>query len=453
MMLGLQWEGASRVGSRLKWVLQPAGWLRSIFGTMPAMKKLHSTQVKRRITERSGRGIVCYVSSYSYLSDPSFVVVRRHLLGGFDRIWIDSLNGDSRETGKRTPEGEPDPSVFSTPFNREGIRLGTAVGMFVRHGPTDGQAEVRYRQFWGTRKREDLVETLANGTLEAGYEVTSPTAANRYNFRPLGPASNYDAWPDFIALAEAEPFSGLAEMRRGSLIETDRDRLAERMQRYMDPSISFDTLKGEGIGPVEEAGAFDPERARERLLAREAFDATKIIRFTSLPLDTRFAYHTNVSPIWNRARPEFFAAARDGNRFLVSRMMAERPQEGVPVLPITALPDYHLLRPNIRAFPFRLLESNAPQGDLLAAPARRANLSARTRAWLATLTDRDPDTDHDLGDSPWYYALAMTASPAWLEENQAAILGGWPRVPLPTDLMHLETSAGLGRQIAALLDT
>lgn len=408
---------------------------------------------ERRITERSGRGIICYVSSYSYLSDPSFVVVRRHLLDGFDRIWIDSLNGDSRETGKRTPEGEPDPSVFSTPFNREGIRLGTAVGMFVRHGPTDGQAEVRYRQFWGTRKREDLVETLANGTLAAGYQVTSPAPGNRYNFRPLGPASDYDSWPDLIQLAEAEPFSGLAEMRRGSLIDTDRDRLAERMRHYMDASISFGTLKAEGIGPVGEAGRFDPEGARARLLARESFDQARLIRYALLPLDTRYAYYTGVRPIWNEPRPDFFAAARDGNRFLVSRMMAERPQEGMPVLPITALPDYHLLRPNIRAFPFRLIESDAPQGDLLAVSGTRANLSERARTWLALLTEGDPDADADLGDAPWYHALAVTASPAWLEENQAAILGGWPRVPLPTDLTHLETSAGLGRQVAALLDT
>jgi type ISP restriction-modification system protein/N-6 DNA methylase len=409
---------------------------------------------ERRIVERTGRGIICYVSSYSYLSDPSFVVVRRHLLDGFDCIWIDSLNGDSRETGKRTPDGEPDPSVFSTPFNREGIRLGTAVGMFVRHNPTEAQAEVRYRQFWGTRKREDLVETLANGTLAAGYQVTNPTSANRYNFRPLGPASDYDSWPDLIQLAEAEPFSGLAEMRRGSLIDTDRDRLAERMRRYMDASTSFDTLKAEGIGPVGEAGRFNPEGARARLLTRESFDQARLIRYASLPLDTRYAYYTGVRPIWNEPRPDFFAAAREGNRFLVSRMMAERPQEGMPVLPITALPDYHLLRPNIRAFPFRLIESDAPQGDLLAVSGTRANLSARARAWLASLTESDPDTDADVGgDAAWYHALAITASPAWLEENQAAVLGGWPRVPLPTDLTHLEASARLGRQVAALLDT
>ena len=408
---------------------------------------------ERRIVEQSGRGIISYVSSYSYLSDPSFVVVRRHLLEGFDRIWIDCLNGDSRETGKRTPDGEPDPSVFSTPFNREGIRLGTAIGMFVRGGPSEHHAEVRFRQFWGTRKREELVETLTSDSLDNGFVLTAPAPANRYNFRPLGPASAYDHWPRLIDLSDAEPFSGLAEMRRGSLIETDRERLVDRMQRYMDPLITFETLKAEGIGPVEDAGRFDPSTARVRLLTRETFDAERIKRYALLPLDTRYAYYTQTRPIWNEPRPDLASAARDGNLFLVSRMMAERPQEGIPVLPVSVLPDYHLLRPNIRAFPFRLLASNGPQGDMLGTPAERANLSSRARMWLASLTGDNPDASTALGDAPWYHALAIAASPAWLEENRAAILGDWPRVPLPTDLTHLNTSANLGRQVAALLDT
>ena len=78
---------------------------------------------KRGIAERSGRGVVCFISNFSWLGDASFVVMRQRLLQEFDAIWIDNLNGDSRETGKQTPEGKPDPSIFSTEQNREGIRV------------------------------------------------------------------------------------------------------------------------------------------------------------------------------------------------------------------------------------------------------------------------------------------------------------------------------------------
>ena len=82
---------------------------------------------ERRIAEMTGKGVVSFISNFSYLADPSFVVMRRRFLSEFDKLWFDCMNGDSRETGKLTPEGKPDPSVFSTDYNRDGIRVGTAV--------------------------------------------------------------------------------------------------------------------------------------------------------------------------------------------------------------------------------------------------------------------------------------------------------------------------------------
>ncbi|MDZ7714012.1 MAG: N-6 DNA methylase [Rhodovibrio sp.] len=140
---------------------------------------------ERRIVEQTGRGIVSFISSYSYLSDPSFVVLRKHLLDGFDTISIDSLNGDSRETGKLTPEGEPDPSILSTEYNRVGIRLGTAVGTFVRSGQEDDAlAKVRYRDFWGKRKRDNLLASLEDNAIASRYALANPSAHNRYDLRP-----------------------------------------------------------------------------------------------------------------------------------------------------------------------------------------------------------------------------------------------------------------------------
>jgi hypothetical protein len=87
---------------------------------------------ERRIAEATGEGVICFISNFSWLSGASFVVMRQRLLSGFDAIWIDNLNGDSRETGKQTPDGLPDPSAFSTPFSKEGIRVGTAIATLVK---------------------------------------------------------------------------------------------------------------------------------------------------------------------------------------------------------------------------------------------------------------------------------------------------------------------------------
>src|SRR5208282_2965094 len=88
---------------------------------------------ERRIVEKTGRGVVCLISNYSWLDGLSFTGMRERYLEAFDRIWIDCLNGDKYKTGKLTPEGEPDPSIFSTEFNREGIQVGTAIALLVRN--------------------------------------------------------------------------------------------------------------------------------------------------------------------------------------------------------------------------------------------------------------------------------------------------------------------------------
>ena len=81
---------------------------------------------ERRIAEKTGQGIVCFISNYSWLDGLSFTGMRERYLEAFDAIRVDCLNGDKYKTGKTTPEGKPDPSIFSTEHNREGIQVGTA---------------------------------------------------------------------------------------------------------------------------------------------------------------------------------------------------------------------------------------------------------------------------------------------------------------------------------------
>ena len=131
---------------------------------------------ERRIAEVGGRGVVSFISNFSYLGDPSFVVLRQRFLEEFDTIWLDCMNGDSRETGKLTPDGKPDPSVFSTEWNREGIRVGTAIGLFVKRSRArDSETAVRFRHFWGATKRADLLASLdARGLRRAIRDVQPP---------------------------------------------------------------------------------------------------------------------------------------------------------------------------------------------------------------------------------------------------------------------------------------
>ena len=60
---------------------------------------------ERRIAEKTGQGVVCFISNYSWLDGLSFTGMREHFLEVFDAVRIDNLNGDKFRTGKTTPDG------------------------------------------------------------------------------------------------------------------------------------------------------------------------------------------------------------------------------------------------------------------------------------------------------------------------------------------------------------
>ena len=114
---------------------------------------------ERRIAEMTRHGIVCFISNYSWLDGLSFTVMREHLLESFDAIRIDNLNGDKYKTGKTTPDGKPDPSIFSTPGDPVGIQVGTAIATLIRKAEHALAQSVGFRHLWGQAKRWELSES------------------------------------------------------------------------------------------------------------------------------------------------------------------------------------------------------------------------------------------------------------------------------------------------------
>lgn len=298
---------------------------------------------------------------------------------------------------------------------------------------------MRYRDLWGERKREDLLESLDAPDFDALYTEADPGPENRFSFRPGDATAAYAAWPSFQDLSGLAPFSGALEMRRGRLLAFDRAELADRMRRYLDPRIDLATLRRERTGPADDMARFDSRAARQRLLNEEPFSESRVVPIAMYPFDTRWAYHSTVRPLWNEPRPELRQRVFDGNAFVVTRMRARRPEEGIPIAWTRHLAGYHLLDPN--SHPLPVLDSHT-----------RANLSPAARAWLAALGLPDPDTDRDTAVLPWLHALAIGYSPAWLAENADGIRQDWPRIPLPDSAERLRASAALGRRVADLLD-
>ena len=61
-------------------------------------------RVAERRIDQLGRGIVSFISNYSYVSEQSYVVMRENLLQSFDKLWIENMHGD-RHKSEYAPDG------------------------------------------------------------------------------------------------------------------------------------------------------------------------------------------------------------------------------------------------------------------------------------------------------------------------------------------------------------
>ena len=416
---------------------------------------------ERRIAERGGRGVVCYISNFSYTRGDSFVVMREHLTKSFNRVWIDNLNGDSRETGKTTPDGRPDPSVFSTPYNREGIRKGAAVALLVRNESEPLTRQVKYRDWWGSSKREDLLASLQETHREMHYTTVQPDKSNLFSLRPGQSGALYSAWPTLAELAAHAPINGLMEKRGGALIDIAKDPLDTAMRQYFDSSANFASVTQLRPALGVAASGYEPAAARKKLLTTESFQGAQLIRYATRPYDIRWAYYSAVNPLWNRPRPSLWQQHQPGNRYLMSRPAGVANPEGVPMMFTRCLGDNDALRGHAYYIPLAwhtASSSDAPKVDLFGtikseAASASANLSTTARAYLAALALPDPDTHQDTAELIWMHALAIGYSSTYLSDNADGIRENWPRIPLPATREALLASAALGRDVAALLDT
>ena len=414
---------------------------------------------ERKIAEmKPFRGVVSFISNHSWLSDPSFVVLRQHLLSNFDRFWIDNMHGD-RKISEYGPDGKTSETVFAIRGQSIGIQQGTAISLWVKSGK-ERKARILFRNDINASRadarRRQLLSTLDEKEVDKGYEEARPAKENRFSFRPESVGSDYALWPRIIDLSAEPPSNGLMEKRGGALMDFNREALAARMRTYFDRNVSWETLRALGSVLAEDAAGYDAAKVRRRIPPKVTFEEDKLCRYALRPFDTRWCYYSEISTLWNRSRPALWKQVWSGNKFLLTRFKAAKSPEGSPFYFTSLLSDDHFLSPDAVAIPVRLrkglrrqeIAGQASFHDTL----EQANLSEPTREWMKAIAG-------DLGAEPayselvWYHCLAIGYSPKYLAENGDGVRGDWPHIPLPTSKEALLTSASLGRRVADLLDT
>ena len=406
---------------------------------------------ERRIAEKTGQGVVCFISNYSWLEGMSFTGMREHFLNAFDAIRVDNLNGDKYRTGKVAPDGSPDPSIFSTPGDPVGIQVGTAITTLVRKADHESAEAVGFRDLWGQSKREELTKT-GEAEPDALYDEVAPMMALGLPFAPIAVSSGWSEWPALPELFPAS-FPGVKTSRDPFLVDVDLGRLKTRIANYFDANLSHEDVGLRYPTVMNSTRIFNSRAVRDALLKRGHPIEANFVRHAYRPLDTRWLYWEEDGGLLDRPRPDHKSHVSERNLWLSSAQHLRKGEKEPQACFTTHISSLHLIERGANMFPAYLRDEGLGiEGDGI---QRRPNLSGAAQHYLERIGANVEDLFH--------HVLAVLHDPAYLEANAGALRMEWPRIPIPGwpaaagdevgAADELAESAESGRKLAALLDS
>lgn len=392
---------------------------------------------ERRIAEKTGRGVVCFITNFEWLTGLSHPGMRERFMEAFDAIRIDNLNGDSRETGKTTPDGLPDPSIFSTEHNREGIRKGTAIATLIRKAKHTPSKRVEYRDLWGVAKRQELLASQEAEPKKIYTPITPPLELG-LPFVGAAVGDGYFAWPKLPELL-LESFSGVKTARDEFLVALDKDVLEDRICKYFDARVTDTEIAAKYPVAMSPSEGYNPSLTRKGLISRGR-GLGKIIRYTYRPFDVRWLYWEPDTKLLDRNRTEYEPHVFAGNRWVTAAKALRKGTADPQYAVLTAIGSYHVIERASLFFPESLDDARGAGNTV----RPRANIAQPVADFLDSIGCSAPDL--------FSHIVATLNAPLYRFENSEAFTLDWPRVPLSAVAATLKASAELGATLAKLLD-
>ena len=405
---------------------------------------------ERRIAEETGRGVVCFISNYSWLDGLSFTGMRERYLEVFDEIRIDNLHGD-RIISEYAPDGRTSETVFALRGQSPGIKVGTSIALFSRNHTAAGSAasaRICYRDFHQAKaeeRRRSLLDSLDADAMDDGYSMLVPEMRLGLPFKPMAVDERWFDWPTLPDLFPVS-FPGVKTSRDGFLVDIDLDRLQARVGDYFDPALSHEEIARQYPSVMKSTARFDARTVRDALLRRGGPDESGFVRTAYRPFDNRWLYWEKDTKLLDEKRADYRPHVFEGNLWMGSSKREIQADFSHGTW-IRDLANWKYGFWGIHLFPAWLCDDGLENSE----SGRHANLSHRARRYLTHL---------ELGvEDLFHHVLTILHDPAYRAANAGALRMEWPRLLLPGwpngEAKHAEElaqSAERGRKLAALLD-
>jgi hypothetical protein len=424
--------------------------------------------------ERTGAGILAFITNHAYLDNPTFRGMRRELRQAFSHIYILDLHGSSTKK-ERCPDGSKDENVFD-------IQQGVAIGIFVKEPTEGGPAIVKHCDLWGLReaKYSYLFETDVTNT---DWKVIKPGVPhNLFIPQKTDLLAEYErAWKIPEAMNQnGDPAPGIVTTHDEFAISWDAEEAKQKVRRLLGTASE---AEARGIFRLCSQSQWNYERAKRELKDRSW--ENRVVPLLYRPFDTRWTVYDSNVAVHRRQRVMRHLLATENVALITSRLTKGETFRHAQVT--RKIAEVIVMSPktsnNGFVFPLYLYPELQENQD------KRSGLEVHASPWPAGKDGRKPNLNPDFvadlekrlglsfvsdgkgdvapGFSPapaalkggattfgpedvFNYIYAIFYSPTYRTRYAEFLKSDFPRVPLTSDVELFRSLCGLGGELVAL---
>ncbi|HDZ22664.1 hypothetical protein LCGC14_0303890 [marine sediment metagenome] len=406
--------------------------------------------------ERTGHGILAFISNHGYLDNPTFRGMRQSLMRTFDDIYIVDLHGNSKKK-ETCPDGSKDENVFD-------IQQGVAIGIFVRRPKRlTKPAKVRHADLHGLRrtKYQWLNEQDIESTQWRNPKVTGPA----YFYVPRDD-SMMDEYEVGLSVSNILPLHniGLNSHRDAFVVDFTAKEVSQKLGELLSTEITDEELREKYS--LKDTASFHLEAARD-ILRKDNSPERLVVECLYRPFDSRHLLFAHC--LLDRPRSELnkhflgqwnlgLAATRQSREpfatMAVNRICGQHKivakYDGSSIFPLYLYPD-----PDGKGKKDKLFAETSPWPE--GPGGRRPNLAPEFveefagKLGLAFVSDGVGDMAKTFGpEDIFHYMYAVFHSPTYRSRYAEFLKIDFPRLPLTGDRKLFAALCKLGGELVGL---
>lgn len=397
--------------------------------------------------ERSGTGILAFITNHAYLDNPTFRGMRKQLMETFDDIYVLNLHGNSNRR-EVSPDGTPDKNVFD-------IRQGVAISLFIRSTGSPEPATVHHADLWG--ERIDKYDWLAEHDFETTDWAELKPTAPRYLFIPEDEDVRVEyerGWsiPEILSLG-SDPAPGIVTTHDSFAISWSKDDAIEKVERFLETK---DEEEAREIWKLCGQSQWNYETAKEALAKSDWRD--ELVPVMYRPFDSRVTVWDSNVAVHRRERVMRHMLAGPNIALLTTRSVeiADGFQHAFCTSTVATHHTVSSKEVNF-VFPLYLYPEGVLKGSKRVPNIAPVFIEALKAALgLEFISEGRGDLVGSVGpEDVLAYVYAVLYSNDYRERYEEFLRKDFPRIPLVRDLKIFQELVPLGHELLQLhsLDT